>query len=37
MMAKEISVTCDFIEHNLNCKLPENTMDLLLKVQTRSG
>ena len=36
-MGKEMSVTCDFIEHNLNCMLPENTMDVLLKVQTRLG
>ena len=36
-MAKEMSVTCDFLEHNLTCVLPENTMDVLLKVQTRSG
>ena len=36
-MAKEMSVTCNFIEHNLNCILPENTMDVLLKVRTRSG
>ena len=36
-MAKEMSVTCNFIEHNLNCILPENTMDVLLKVQTRLG
>ena len=32
-----MSVTCDFIEHSLNCILPENTMDILLKVQTRLG
>ena len=32
-----MSVTCDFSEHNLTCVLPENTMDVLLKVQTRSG
>ena len=32
-----MSVTCDFIQHNLNCVLPENTMDVLHKVQTRSG
>ena len=32
-----MSVTCNFIEHNLNCILPENTMDVLLKVQTRLG
>ena len=36
-MAKEMSVTCDFIQHNLQCVLPENTMDVLLKVCTRSG
>ena len=36
-MAKEIRVTCDFIEHSLNCVLPESTMDVLLKVQTRLG
>ena len=32
-----MSVTCDFLEHNLTCVLPENTMDVLLKVRTRSG
>ena len=36
-MAKEMSITCDFIQHNLHCVLPENTMDILLKVCTRSG
>ena len=36
-MAKEMSITCDFIQHNLHCMLPENTMDVLLKVCTRSG
>ena len=36
-MAKEMSVTCDFLEHNLTCVFPENTMDILLKVRTRSG
>ena len=36
-MAKEMSVMCDFIQHNLQCVLPENTMDILLKVCTRSG
>ena len=35
-MAKEMNVTCDFIQHNLTCTLPENTMDVLLKVRTRS-
>ena len=32
-----MSVTCDFLEHNLTCVLPKNTMDVLLKVRTRSG
>ena len=36
-MAKEMSITCDFIQHNLHCILPENTMDILLKVCTRLG
>ena len=36
-MAKEMNVTCNFIQHNLTCTLPENTMDVLLKVCTRSG
>ena len=36
-MAKEMSVTCDFIQHNLHHVLPENTMDILLKVCTRLG
>ena len=36
-MAKEMNVTCDFIQHNLTCILSENTMDVLLKVHTRSG
>ena len=36
-MAKEMSITCDFIQHNLHCVLPENTMDILLKVCTRLG
>ena len=36
-MAKEMSITCDFIQHNLHCMLPENTMDILLKVRTRLG
>ena len=35
-MAKEMNVSCDFIEKKLNCVLPDNTMDVLLKVQTRS-
>ena len=32
-----MSVTCDFLTHNLTCILPENTMDILLKVRTKSG
>ena len=32
-----MNVTCDFIQHNLTCTLPENTMDVLLKVHTKSG
>ena len=36
-MAKEMSITCDFIQHNLHCMLAESTMDVLLKVHTRSG
>ena len=36
-MAKEMNVTCDFLEHNLTCVLPENTMDVFQKVRTRSG
>ena len=36
-MAKEMNETCDFLEHNLACVLPENTMDVLLKVRMRSG
>ena len=36
-MAKEMNITCDFIQHNLTYTLPENTMDVLLKVCTRLG
>ena len=36
-MAKEMNVTCNFLENNLTCVLPEHTMDILLKVRTRSG
>ena len=36
-MAKEMNVKCDFLENNLMCVLPEHTMDVLLKVRTRSG
>ena len=34
-MPKEMNVMCDFIQHNLTCTLPENTMDVLLKACTR--
>ena len=36
-MAKEMNVTCNFLENNLTCVLPEHTLDILLKVRTRSG
>ena len=36
-MAKEMNISCDFVEHQLNCVLPANTMDVLLKVRMKSG
>ena len=36
-MAKEMNMSCDFMEHQLNCVLHANTMDVLLKVRTKSG
>ena len=36
-MAKEMNVTCDFVEHQLNCMLPTNMMDVLLKVRMKMG
>ena len=36
-MAKKMNVTCDFIEKQLVCKLPEKTMDVLLKIRTKTG
>ena len=36
-MAKEMNVMCDFVEHQLNCVLPVNTMDVLLKVRMKTG
>ena len=36
-MAKEMNVTCDFLEHKLNCVLPTNMMDVLLKVRMKMG
>ena len=35
-MAKEMNVSCDFLTHNLMRVLPDNTMDVLLKVRTKS-
>ena len=35
-MAKEMNVRCNFLENNLMCVLLEHTMDVLLKVRTRS-
>ena len=32
-----MNVTCDFVEHQLNCMLSTNTTDALLKVRTKSG
>ena len=36
-MAKEMNVTCDFLEKQLVCELPEQTMDVLLKIRTKTG
>ena len=36
-MAKEMNVRCNFLENNLTCVLPEHTIDVLLRVRTRSG
>ena len=36
-MAKEMSVSCNFLAQNLTCILQDNTMDVLLKVSTKSG
>ena len=36
-MVKEMNVSCDFVEHQLNCMLPANTIDVLLKVRMKSG
>ena len=36
-MAKDMNVSCDFVEHQLNCMLPANTMDVLLKVRMKLG
>ena len=36
-MAKEMDVCCDFIENQLFCTLPNQMMDVLLKVCTKTG
>ena len=36
-MAKEMEVSCDFIGTQLVCTLPNQTMDVLLKVHTKTG
>ena len=36
-MAKEMTVECDFIQKSLICELPPHTLDVVLKVRTRSG
>ena len=36
-MAKEMNVSCDFLANHLTCELPEHTMDVMLKVWTRTG
>ena len=36
-MAKETDVSCDFIEKWLICMLPNQTMDILLKVHMKTG
>ena len=36
-MTKDMNVTCDFLMNWLVCELPEHTMDVMLKVQMRTG
>ena len=36
-MAKEMNVTCNSLTKRLVCKLPEQTMDVLLKVRMKTG
>ena len=36
-MTKEMNVHCDFLTYSLTCTLPEHTVDIMLKVRTRSG
>ena len=36
-MAQEMNVTCDFVGKWLVCDFPEQTMDMLLKIRTKTG
>ena len=36
-MAKEMEVTCDFVRKQLICTLPNQMMDVILKVRTKMG
>ena len=36
-MAKEREVTCDFVRKELTCTLPNQMMDMVLKVRTKMG
>ena len=36
-MAKEMNVNCNFLLNRLVCELLEHTMDVLLKVRTKTG
>ena len=36
-MAKEIDVSCNFVRKQLVCKLPNQTMDVVLKVRMKTG
>ena len=36
-MAKEMNVTCDFLMNQLVCELLEHTVDVMLKVRTKTG
>ena len=36
-MAKEMNVTCNLLTKQLVCELPEQTMDVLLKVRMKTG
>ena len=36
-MAKEMNVSCNLLMNQLLCELPEQMVDVLLKVRTRTG